>query len=148
MSLWILIRDSTIFRSTRLIKVIPIYHQWYSLVAYPVVKTYAYISGVTQENIIISIMLLGIISLCVYTCQCEWEQTFNSLMKLNIVQIIWKNHQNIRIYLISSRLKSSRLISWSFGSPDLPAGWHCSWCLHLESIQYKLKAAHQADFPR
>ena len=37
---------------------------------------------------------------------------------------------------------------WLFGTWQLPAGWHCSWCLRPEDIVQKLQAAHVSDQPR
>ena len=41
-----------------------------------------------------------------------------------------------------------RIHAWSFGSPELPSGWHCSWCFRAEGIRFKLLAAHLSDMPR
>ncbi len=37
---------------------------------------------------------------------------------------------------------------WSFGSPELPVGWHCSWCFSPEGVRVKLLSAHASDTPR
>ena len=39
----------------------------------------------------------------------------------------------------------SRLQTWNFGEGS---GWHCSWCLSVEGIRYKMLAAHVSDVPR
>ena len=46
------------------------------------------------------------------------------------------------------RKTGARFKPWRFGSKQLPAGWHCSWCFPPEGIQYKLISAHASDFPR
>ena len=50
---------------------------------------------------------------------------------------------------VNTYLKTGGVINaWSFGTSKDMAGWHCSWCCHVECIKDKLVSAQNGDFPR